>query len=409
MRKVLKGDRPCFSVQTRKGEEHAEIRTSSSTKKNETAYRNFLIRFFKILKMTMTLKVVLIALIVIVQTFRSCQDNPIKHEPESGKRNYEWKLDTLNMPMNYISSVWGATPDDVWAIGGGGTQYDRLLHYDGLQWSTYTKEVIWCTGFTVFGFRADDVWMGGGAGWLERGAGIWHYDGVEWTQNYVYSIEETYYSIEVDEIWGPSPDDVYACGIIVFDDGKNGICRGFVLHYDGVKWQEIARADFNSQFLRIRKENDNVYVFSYGINYEKSYDDVWEFYKVKDNELQQIYSGKYGIMHGANISVIDKKVCFIIDNDVYLYKNGEFKEFLSVDNDNFFWHVFGRNINDIFIGMEDGIAHYNGTDIEYIYNISTEGMHIVGHPLILEEDVFYCMVYPGAQWYNMVLHGKLVE
>jgi hypothetical protein len=151
-----------------------------------------------------------------------------------------------------------------------------------------------------------------------------------------------------------------------------------------------------------------VYVFSYGINYETGDGDV-EFYQVKDNELQQIYSSKRGIMNWAGITVVDKNTYFTIDNKVYQYKNGNFKEFLSVDNDNFYWHICGRNTNDIFIAMKDGIAHYNGTDMEYIYRFPIEGMGIIGHPLILDEDIFYGIVYPGTQWYNMILHGKMVE
>ena len=355
-------------------------------------------------------KTCLIVSMITLLALYSCEDNPseFEPEPEPGKRNYVWTLDTLDMPMNYLSSVWGAAPDDVWAIGGGGTQYDRLLHYDGTEWTTYTNEVIWCSGFTLFGFSADDVWMGGGAGWLEHGAGIWHYDGVEWKQNYVYSIEETYYSINIREIWGPRPDDVYACGRIVFDDGKNGICRGFVLHYDGTGWREIARADFNSQFLRIRKEKDNVYVNSYGINYETGDGDV-EFYHVKDNELIRIYSNKESKIHWASMSYIDGKVYFTIGREVFRYQEKKFRLFLSINYENFYTQVTGRNEKDLFIAMDDGIAHYNGTDIEYIYKFPLKGMRIIGYPLILDKDIFYGIRYSGTQWYNMVLHGKLVE
>ena len=61
-----------------------------------------------------------------------CNKQPTAPVPlEPGSRNYTWKLDTLYMPMNYISSVWGAAPNDVWATGAGGTEYDRLLHYNG--------------------------------------------------------------------------------------------------------------------------------------------------------------------------------------------------------------------------------------------------------------------------------------
>jgi len=355
-------------------------------------------------------KTCLIVSMITLLALCSCEDNPseFEPEPEPGQRNYVWTLDTLDMPMNYISSVWGASPDDVWAVGGGGTQYDRLLHYDGTEWTTYTKEPIWCSGFTLFGFSADDVWMGGGAGWGERGAGIWHYDGVEWKQNYVYSIEEDYYAITVDDIWGSDPNNAYASGTIGFYDGENSSYNGFVLHYDGMEWREMARADFNSQFLRVRTENDKVYVFSYGINYETGDGDV-EFYQVVDNELQQIYSNKESEIYWASMSNIDGKIYFLLGRKLYRYKDDRFINVLSVDHEKYFAQVCGRHEKYLFVARRDGIAHYNGTDIEYIYKFPSEGMGILGHPLILEKDIFYCMKNQGTQWYNMILHGKLVE
>jgi hypothetical protein len=48
-----------------------------------------------------------------------CDQNPTQPEEPlpPGARNYVWQLDTLDMPMNYISSIWGASPDNVWAVG----------------------------------------------------------------------------------------------------------------------------------------------------------------------------------------------------------------------------------------------------------------------------------------------------
>jgi len=34
-------------------------------------------------------------------------------EPQPGARNYVWQLDTLDMPINYISSIWCASPENV--------------------------------------------------------------------------------------------------------------------------------------------------------------------------------------------------------------------------------------------------------------------------------------------------------
>ena len=328
---------------------------------------------------------------------------------EPGSRNYEWTLDTLYMPMNYISSVWGASPDDVWAVGAGGTEYDRLLHYDGTRWSTYTNEIIWCDGRIIFGFCADDIWMGGQAGWLERGAGIWHYDGQQWKQHYVYSPEEPYRAIYIHDIWGSSPDNVYACGLRTFYDETNiFLCKGFVLHYDGTAWRELARADFNSQFLRVRNENEIVYVTSYTIDPDTLSGGDYEFYQVKnDSSFYKIGSYKESKIRWIGLSSIDEKVYLTIGQNAYRYKKNKFKHFLYVDNEKFYNNVYGRSENDVFLSMRDGIMHYNGEDIEYIYESPSNDMDIFGTPLILENDIFYSVRYPGFN--ELVLHGRLVE
>lgn len=354
-----------------------------------------MVHFEKTDEASMIRKTCLIVSMITLLALCSCEDNlsEFEPEPEPGQRNYVWTLDTLDMPMNYISSVWGASPDDVWAVGGGGTQYDRLLHYDGTEWTTYTKETIWCTGMTLFGFSADNVWMGGQAGWGERGAGIWHYGGAEWKQNYVYSIEEDYYSITVEDIWGTSPNDVYACGTIAFDDGKNGIWRGFVMQYDGTNWREIARADFNSQFITVRKEDNKLYILSYAINYENG-EHKFEIYVLRDNQLKKIYSEKESIVHGVSLFMLNNKLYFLINRDMFIYNYGKFFKTVTINHQNFVNQICGRSENDLFLWMIDGLAHYNGTDIEYLYTFPGESIIVnsiimIHDHVLLDKHVFF--------------------
>src|SRR4030067_3774830 len=164
------------------------------------------------MKRTAMMRKLLLTFFTLILLFNFCQriKDPISPQPNPGRRNNVWKLDTLNMPMNYISSVWGAAPNDIWAIGSGGTYKDRLLHYDGINWSTYSKEAVLLCGFTIFGFNADNVWMGGGSE-VSRSAAIWHYNGTVWSENYVYDVESSYI-MEVYDIWGLNQNDIYACG-----------------------------------------------------------------------------------------------------------------------------------------------------------------------------------------------------
>ncbi|MDD3716348.1 MAG: hypothetical protein PHT46_04495 [Candidatus Marinimicrobia bacterium] len=324
-------------------------------------------------------------------------------QPEPGSRNYVWEIDTLYMPMNYISSVWGASPNDLWAIGAGGTDNDRLLHYDGTNWSTYTNEVIKCTGNTIFGFSEDNIWMGGGAEWPDIGGAIWHYDGQKWDKHFIYDPDISYNRITITDIWGNDKKDVYACGEIYYQEGTIETFNGFVLHFNGISWSEIARADFNSQFLRINEDNDNVYIFSFGINYNGA--DTVAFFTINNDSLYQIYSNTEDIINWAGMTNIDGKEYFAMGNDVYIYDNEVFNKVFSMNYGNFWWKVFGRNEKDIFFLMRDGFVHYNGTDMEYIYQMPSADMRFVGEPLIIDDHIYYCLGYPGLN--ELILHGKL--
>lgn len=328
----------------------------------------------------------------------SCKKNPVEPEtPQPGRRDYIWTVDTLNMPMNYIDAVWGASPNDVWAVGAGGTYQDRLLHYDGKTWTTYTKERIWCGGDALFGFSADDIWMGGGAGWLEHGAGIWHYDGTKWSQNYVYDLENSYL-VKVQDLWGTSPKNLYASGVIVFKEGQSDVFHGFILHYDGKQWTEIVNARFTSQFLTIREAQNVVYLFS-------SARPSYEFFEFNGNELTKLYSGQ----DAYSLEIINDKAYFIIDNSIYTHANGELVKYLSFKDENFGHQIYGRNVKDIFLRMKDGLAHYNGTDIQYLYQFPrNKNISIMKNTVLMENDVFFPMInYDDS--INMVLHGKLNE
>jgi hypothetical protein len=69
-----------------------------------------------------------------------------------------------------MNDVWGASDDDVWAVGFGGA----LRHFDGQSWSfqpPLTRETLW----GIHGSGPNDVWAVG-----ERGARL-HFDGTTWS------------------------------------------------------------------------------------------------------------------------------------------------------------------------------------------------------------------------------------
>ena len=83
-------------------------------------------------------------------------------------------------------------------------------------------------------------------------------------------------------------------------------------------------------------------------------------------------------------------------------ENGQFQTILTVDNPNFYQRIWGRNEKDIFLMMGDGLAHYNGTDIQYLFY--SDHIQIYGAALF-ERDVFFLINDKNGN--NLIYHGIL--
>lgn len=334
----------------------------------------------------------------------SCQKNPVTPKDlEPGRRDYVWTVDTLEMPMNDVRCVWGATPQDVWAVGPGGTEEDRLWHYDGTTWSAYTQETIWCTGTTLYGFSTDNVWMGGGAGWEAPGAALWHYDGTAWQRHTLFNVPGAW-DVQITNIWGTDPSNIYACGIVGYYDGIESWFQGLILHYDGSNWNKVTQATWESKFLRIRQERQGIYIQSFGKQ------DTIAFYALWGNSLEEIYSLSEQEEEYGSLYDIDGEIYFILTKDVYQYRDGEFQRQFALHYPEFGYQIFGRHMKDIFVRMRDGLAHYNGTDLQYLYKFPLESQASISpSPVLFEAEVFFPVWAPGLAKPNMILHGTLKE
>jgi hypothetical protein len=121
-----------------------------------------------------------------------------------------------------LLSVWGTSARDVWTVGGDVDELGPLvLHYDGHEWSRMPTDAhgdLWW----VHGFAEGPVFFGGEGGLILR-----YEDGV-FSRLETPSDQPTVFGI-----WGSSPSDVFAVGGV-------GRAAGFVWHWDGAHFDEIA-------------------------------------------------------------------------------------------------------------------------------------------------------------------------
>ncbi len=121
-------------------------------------------------------------------------------------------------------SVFGTSPGDVWAVGGGlGNGAGALAtHFDGAAWEERDPGVAG-TLWWVWGSGPDDVFMVGEAGTIVR----WNGAGYD---TFPALTDATLFGV-----WGTGPDDVWAVGGTPSGAGDDDV----LLRFDGSSWRKV--------------------------------------------------------------------------------------------------------------------------------------------------------------------------
>ncbi len=116
-------------------------------------------------------------------------------------------------------AIWGESENDLFVVGGGINYIMRIR--TGGRWSGQDVPGGWGTYRGVWGSKSSDVFAGGSR--------LMHFDGVSWTVMMGATA-----NLQVADVWGSSPTDVYAV--------QDGVNPG-MLHYDGTGWTTVALPD----------------------------------------------------------------------------------------------------------------------------------------------------------------------
>ncbi len=328
----------------------------------------------------------------LILTF-SCNDNPINPiNDQPGRRDYTWTVDTI---PNYMSRMWGDSPKDVWVIGAPGDFSQTVYHYDGNKWSTDGVFRLW-SPHSIYGFN-NNLYIGG-----DRGK-IYKYDGNNW--NEIANLEKDGHNdIVFDNMWGESilglAYSLFATGAYPDEEGYTN--NSVIAHFSNNKWEMINTDSLYGIVERIyRNPSDNkIYIQVVGGHNYSDSTTIWEYDK---GYYHKLYSNIWVQGLQADLSFINGEVYFIIASKIFVRKNDQFQEILEVNNPNFYQRIWGRNSKDIFLMMTDGLAHYNGADIQYLFHYPFH-TQIFGAALF-ENDVFF-LVYKSQGNLNLIYHGK---
>lgn len=149
-----------------------------------------------------------------------------------------WTPIDTGAPTTLLYGVWGAAPDDLWAVGGvwraapAGTssEGDVVIHYDGSAWTRVDVPAL--AGkpesaqkdlFKVWGASADVAFIVG------SGGVALHWDGSSWER------KDTGMNEPLFTVVGRSATDVWAVG---------GLGDTKVMHWDGGLWSSVEVPEF---------------------------------------------------------------------------------------------------------------------------------------------------------------------
>ncbi|MDX9924293.1 MAG: hypothetical protein RBS48_05965 [Ignavibacteriaceae bacterium] len=131
-----------------------------------------------------------------------------------------------------------------------------------------------------------------------------------------------------------------------------------------MNWKHINIPDIQASFSSIKLDDaGNILIGGYDLIDHREV--LWYYDQKNLKEITSTNSttSSITVMQGISYVMINKKLS--------LFKKGNLTELLDFTYLNgFVGGIWGRSINDCFILTDEGISHYNGTDLKLIYPTS---------------------------------------
>jgi hypothetical protein len=317
----------------------------------------------------------------------TCSNLVVPEEIKPGRRDYLWTRDTLRADefgFQFLISIWGSSPKDVWVVGDAATYVNKVWHYDGIKWKNYLLDQF-ATPERIHGISSSEIWM------VTTISDIWRYDGSKWYKH-TKIVPEGYHRILFNDIYGYK-NNLYAVGIAEKADGDY---TGIIVYYNGNKWEIIKTPQIKEYFLDVLfLEGGDILI--QGQNFLEP-NEPGRLYKFKDGILTLIRKSTDGIRLG----ILKNKIYVDTNRKVYEYQNGSLIEVLDLTATDYAGGIAGRSIKDFFSANYGwNLGHYNGSDMINIYNA---GGNFTGAQIFEKEVFFICHANDGPYY---ILHGKL--
>ncbi|MDP2208489.1 MAG: hypothetical protein Q8K98_06915 [Bacteroidota bacterium] len=147
----------------------------------------------------------------------------------------KWQPVDLAFGLSSLSSIYGFGQNNIWAVGHTSSYNpnpppnflfsSKIIQFDGVRWNEHSAN----SGSmlqTVWGSSPNDIWAAGGGT-------LFHYDGLKWTKQQMDPRDGFYH------IHGLSSNEIYLLGIRTLDSLNPWQEYHVLLRYNGFSWSVI--------------------------------------------------------------------------------------------------------------------------------------------------------------------------
>lgn len=336
------------------------------------------------------MKKIIVLLMPIIVMFNSCGDTGVEPEPQTGRRDYVWTVDTFQLGGFYPTfwRIWGSSPEDVYVIGEGNPPQNNIWHYDGKIWKPVSDGSYFNLS-ALYGFSKNDIWLSS----VDNGE-VWHYDGSMWKLITILQVDG-YKKVYIQNFYGTKPNNVYACGQAFRNSDDEA--EGMLFHYDGSSWKRFPASGYEGMiFSDVRMINDSTPI----IRATGFHNDLEKILIWNGKNYHEILS----TFEGTSLINIGEGVYYSNGKKIYRYGKENFTLLHDFTGTDFKVLLGGRDEKDIFAITKSGIGHYNGTDLQLVYKV----VFCCGSISIFEKDIFIIPLYEENKL-DLIIHGVLKE
>lgn len=324
----------------------------------------------------------LIVASIIVLIITTCK-NPAEPEPEPGRRDYIWAIDTINVYGGINSGVYASDPNNIW-VAFDASDNQKLLHYNGIRWETVNIKGNYQPN-RITGNAANDIWI------LPTYGDTYRFDGNGW-----YSVRinnnTKYERIIFSQVAWDDNGEVYAAGYGCRKDYSDQ--KGVIARFRNNEWEIIKQPEIDGAFVQIAYDSRSgkYYLLCWPEGMEKIY--------CYDGKTTECFDEGYGL----SVHQIGKKTFLQKEGFIYHLKNNKPEKFFDEKIRERGTPVFGNSDKDMFFIKDQTFSHYNGKSIKGLFEISDKEIIRAAKTGI---DVSVLITYNRYNSENYIYIGKL--